>query len=364
PQPIPTQVTGQLGGGLLRLDPGLFEVGGGEPLPHLVDRQALMNKFDFKNGKVTYNCKFLGTDAYSHVMTENWVVMTEFGTVADPDPCKNIFSWSVIFIIASDPFQKAEVIVQFLSSERFKPLCVHIGSFKFFVMTPVKINLLKFLCAWVIRETNYMDCFESNENMRVSEYKDYKFRTSAFNLFHHTSTAMRTKDSLIVYMEVVKKFAMVAPQPQVRRYIVPTEENWKNLITLPYSTATAVLCSDGTIWLEPEVLFSGPRQAFEFPQNNYRNFCGKDYTYAYGLGLNHIIPGRICKLNVKTKEAWVWQDADSYPPPGHLLTIAGNPRAAQRPGYLLILNTKDLRETAWAEVEVTFPVTFHSMYKP
>uniref|UniRef100_A0A3B3SDG3 Retinoid isomerohydrolase RPE65 c n=1 Tax=Paramormyrops kingsleyae TaxID=1676925 RepID=A0A3B3SDG3_9TELE len=95
PQPIPTQVTGQLGGGLLRLDPGLFEVGGGEPLPHLVDRQALMNKFDFKNGKVTYNCKFLGTDAYSHVMTENWVVMTEFGTVADPDPCKNIFSWSL-----------------------------------------------------------------------------------------------------------------------------------------------------------------------------------------------------------------------------------------------------------------------------
>uniref|UniRef100_A0A3B3SEN3 Retinoid isomerohydrolase n=1 Tax=Paramormyrops kingsleyae TaxID=1676925 RepID=A0A3B3SEN3_9TELE len=399
PQPIPTQVTGQLGGGLLRLDPGLFEVGGGEPLPHLVDRQALMNKFDFKNGKVTYNCKFLGTDAYSHVMTENWVVMTEFGTVADPDPCKNIFSWSFndyfsrVFTIentsnlppinmntASSLTNISEVIVQFLSSERFKPLCVHIGSFKFFVMTPVKINLLKFLCAWVIRETNYMDCFESNENMRVSEYKDYKFRTSAFNLFHHTSTAMRTKDSLlltysmylegvrIVYMEVVKKFAMVAPQPQVRRYIVPTEENWKNLITLPYSTATAVLCSDGTIWLEPEVLFSGPRQAFEFPQNNYRNFCGKDYTYAYGLGLNHIIPGRICKLNVKTKEAWVWQDADSYPPPGRclrdLLTIAGNPRAAQRPGYLLILNTKDLRETAWAEVEVTFPVTFHSMYKP
>lgn len=38
------------------------------------------------------------------------------------------------------------------------------------------------------------------------------------------------------------------------------EEQGKNLVSLPYTTATAVLHSDGTIWLEPEVLFSGPRQ--------------------------------------------------------------------------------------------------------
>lgn len=38
------------------------------------------------------------------------------------------------------------------------------------------------------------------------------------------------------------------------------EEQGKNLVSLPYTTATAVLHRDGTIWLEPEVLFSGPRQ--------------------------------------------------------------------------------------------------------
>lgn len=80
--------------------------------------------------------------------------------------------------------------------------------------------------------------------------------------------------------------------------------------------------------------------AFEFPQINYEKFAGKNYTYAYGLGLNHFIPDRvrqaqfshqfklnissilflscllifkICKLNVKTKETWVWQEPDSYP---------------------------------------------------
>lgn len=38
-----------------------------------------------------------------------------------------------------------------------------------FVETPVKINLLKFLTAWSIWGTNYMDCFESNETMGVSK---------------------------------------------------------------------------------------------------------------------------------------------------------------------------------------------------
>ncbi len=101
--------------------------------------------------------------------------------------------------------------------------------------------------------------------------------------------------------EEVKKAAMRAPQPEVRRYVLPLdihrvrkiswsyvssgtirlnsvcffiiclclpvipflflqEEQGKNLVSLPYTTATAVMCSDGTVWLEPEVLFSGPRQ--------------------------------------------------------------------------------------------------------
>lgn len=36
--------------------------------------------------------RFIRTDAYVRAMTENRVVITEFGTAAYPDPCKNIFS--------------------------------------------------------------------------------------------------------------------------------------------------------------------------------------------------------------------------------------------------------------------------------
>lgn len=42
------------------------------------------------------------------------------------------------------------------------------------------------------------------------------------------------------------------------------EDQGKNLVSLSYTTATAVLHSDGTIWLEPEVLFSGPRQGITY----------------------------------------------------------------------------------------------------
>lgn len=114
-----------LRGSLLRMGPGLFEVGD-EPFHHLFDGQALIHKFEVKEGQVTYYrrwassslpggiitvnatvgvfstsqsliksgrfYRFMRTDAYVRAMTENRVVITEMGTAAYPDPCKNIFS--------------------------------------------------------------------------------------------------------------------------------------------------------------------------------------------------------------------------------------------------------------------------------
>uniref|UniRef100_A0A8C6SI69 Retinoid isomerohydrolase n=1 Tax=Neogobius melanostomus TaxID=47308 RepID=A0A8C6SI69_9GOBI len=270
--PLPATVTGRipsfLKGSLLRLGPGLFEVGD-EPFYHLFDGQALMHKFDFKNGQVTYYRKFVKTDAYVRAITEKRVVITEFGTFAYPDPCKNIFSRYVFLLLQgrrgdgqlpgerlsvgedyyavtetnyitkvdtdtletlkkvdmcnyiningvtahphierdgtvwnigncmgkgatlaynivripptqkdkSDPIEKSKVWVQFPSHERFKPSYVHSfgmsDNYFVFVETPVKINLLKFLSAWSIRGSNYMDCFESNESQGVTLFLDY-----------------------------------------------------------------------------------------------------------------------------------------------------------------------------------------------
>uniref|UniRef100_A0AAV2KRC8 Uncharacterized protein n=1 Tax=Knipowitschia caucasica TaxID=637954 RepID=A0AAV2KRC8_KNICA len=509
-EPITAKVTGAvpswLGGSLLRMGPGLFEIGS-EPLYHLFDGQAMIHKFDLKNGQVTYYRKFIQTDAYVRSATEKRVVITEFGTAAYPDPCKNIFSrfftyfqgievtdnclvniypigedfyactetnfltkvdpdsldtlkkvdlckyvsvngvtahphteadgtlynigncfgknFSLAYNIVkipgpqqdkSDPIEKSQVLLQLPSSERLKPSYVHsfgmTENYFIFVEQPIKINLLKFLSSWSIRGASYMDCFESNESMgnwfhlatkNPGGYiNTHKFRTSAFNIFHHINAyedqgfivvdlcSWKGFDFVYNYLYLanlrenwaeVKKAAMRAPQPEVRRYVLPLdihrEEQGKNLVSLPYTTATAVLCQDGTIWLEPEVLFSRPREAFEFPQINYPRCSGQKYSFAYGLGLNHFVPDRIMKLNVQTKQTWVWQEEDCYPSEpvfvaspeateeddGLLLSIVVKP-GADRPGALLILNATDLTEVARAEVDVIIPVTLHGMYKP
>lgn len=43
-------------------------------------------------GFACFTHRFIKTDAYVRAITENRVVITEFGTCAYPDPCKNIFS--------------------------------------------------------------------------------------------------------------------------------------------------------------------------------------------------------------------------------------------------------------------------------
>ncbi|XP_003977539.1 retinal Mueller cells isomerohydrolase [Takifugu rubripes] len=509
-EPIAATISGViptwLSGSLLRMGPGLFEVGD-QPLHHLFDGQALIHKFDLKDGRVTYYRKFIRTDAYVRAMTENRVVITEFGTAAYPDPCKNIFSrfftyfkgievtdnclvniytigedfYAVTetnFITKVDPdsletlkkvdlskyvsvngitahphkdpdgtvynigncfgknmslaynivkippapkdstdaFEKSQVMVQLPSSERLKPSYIHsfgmTENYFVFVEPPVKINLLKFLSAWSVRGATYMDCFESNETLGTwfhlatkepAEYlSSHKFRTSAFNVFHHINT-YKDQDFIVVDLctwkghdfvynylylanlrqewEEVKKAAMRAPQPEVRRYVLPLdihrEDMGKNLVSLSYTTATAVLRSDGTIWLEPEVLFSGPRHAFEFPQINYSEYSGKMYRFAFGLGLNHFIPDRIMKLNVQTKEMREWREEECYPSEplfvatpgatdeddGVLLSVVVKP-GADRPGSLLVLDAKTLTEVGRAEVSVNIPVTLHGTYTP
>uniref|UniRef100_A0A7N6AFJ9 Retinoid isomerohydrolase RPE65 n=1 Tax=Anabas testudineus TaxID=64144 RepID=A0A7N6AFJ9_ANATE len=506
-EPIPAKITGVvpswLGGSLLRMGPGLFEVGD-EPFHHMFDGLALVHKFDLKNGQVTYYRKFIRSDSYVRAMTENRVVITEFGTAAYPDPCKNIFSrfftyfrgaevtdnclvniypigedfyavtetnyitkvdpdsletlkkvdlckylsvngltahphtdtdgtiynigncfgknmslaYNIVKIPPAhkDPIEKSQVVVQLPSSERLKPSYIHsfgmTDNYFVFVEQPVKINLLKFLTLWNIRGATYMDCFESNDSMGVSRsgvndgtgyLSSHKFRTSAFNLFHHINAyedegyvivdlcTWKGHDFVYNYLylanlkgewEEVKRAALRAPQPEVRRYVLPLDihrvsDQGKNLVSLSYTTATAVLHSDGTIWLEPEVLFSGPRQAFEFPQINYSQYRGKKYSFAYGLGLTHFIPDRIVKLNVQTKETWVWQEEECYPSEplfvptpgateeddGVLLSVVVKP-GAERPSFLLILDAMKLTELARADVNTIIPVTLHGTYKP
>lgn len=95
PEPIPTTVQGNIpswiNGSLLRNGPGKFEFGD-DKYTHWFDGMALMHRFHISEGKVTYCSRFLRSDSYVHNSEKNRIVASEFGTLAMPDPCKNIFA--------------------------------------------------------------------------------------------------------------------------------------------------------------------------------------------------------------------------------------------------------------------------------
>lgn len=95
PDPVKAQVTGSipswLRGTLLRNGPGLFSVGDSE-YNHWFDGMSLIHSFTFMDGEVSYRSKFLRSETFKRNVKADRIVVSEFGTMCYPDPCKNIFS--------------------------------------------------------------------------------------------------------------------------------------------------------------------------------------------------------------------------------------------------------------------------------
>ncbi|XP_008274518.1 beta,beta-carotene 15,15'-dioxygenase [Stegastes partitus] len=95
PEPVKAEIKGNipswLQGTLLRNGPGIFSLGD-TSYEHWFDGMALMNSFTFKNGEMTYRSKYLRSDTYRDNMAANRIVVSEMGTMAYPDPSKNLIS--------------------------------------------------------------------------------------------------------------------------------------------------------------------------------------------------------------------------------------------------------------------------------
>ncbi|TRY93274.1 hypothetical protein DNTS_021650 [Danionella cerebrum] len=106
PDPIKAEVKGVipdwLQGTLIRNGPGRFSVGD-TSYNHWFDGLALLHNFIINKGEVTYRSKYLKGDTYNSNMEANRIVVSEMGTMAYPDPCKNIFSKVVTFLSHTIP---------------------------------------------------------------------------------------------------------------------------------------------------------------------------------------------------------------------------------------------------------------------
>lgn len=94
PEPVATKVQGTIpswiNGKLLRNGPGKFEFGN-TCYNHWFDGMAMLHQFKIEKGQVTYMSRFLQSDAFKKNSQSDRIMMSEFGTLAMPDPCKNLF---------------------------------------------------------------------------------------------------------------------------------------------------------------------------------------------------------------------------------------------------------------------------------
>uniref|UniRef100_A0A8C7ZZC1 Beta-carotene 15, 15-dioxygenase 2, like n=1 Tax=Oryzias sinensis TaxID=183150 RepID=A0A8C7ZZC1_9TELE len=112
PEPIPTTIKGSIptwiNGSFLRNGPGKFEFGEDKYI-HWFDGMAMMHRFHIHDGSVTYSSRFLRSDSYVQNLEKNRIVVSEFGTVASPDPCQSIFARFFSYFQTPQPTDNANV---------------------------------------------------------------------------------------------------------------------------------------------------------------------------------------------------------------------------------------------------------------
>ncbi|XP_007452601.1 PREDICTED: beta,beta-carotene 15,15'-monooxygenase [Lipotes vexillifer] len=105
-EPLRARVTGRipawLQGTLLRNGPGMHTVGETR-YNHRFDGLALLHSFTIRDGEIYYRSKYLRSDTYNANIEANRIVVSEFGTMAYPDPCKNIFSKAFSYLSHTIP---------------------------------------------------------------------------------------------------------------------------------------------------------------------------------------------------------------------------------------------------------------------
>jgi beta,beta-carotene 9',10'-dioxygenase len=88
--PVRGHLPSWLRGTLLRNGPAKFEVGE-DQFRHWFDGFAMLHRFSFQDGKVSYANKFLQSDVYKTSIEEGRITFSMFAS----DPCKSIFKGSI-----------------------------------------------------------------------------------------------------------------------------------------------------------------------------------------------------------------------------------------------------------------------------
>uniref|UniRef100_A0A8D1QE29 Carotenoid-cleaving dioxygenase, mitochondrial n=1 Tax=Sus scrofa TaxID=9823 RepID=A0A8D1QE29_PIG len=396
PKIISAQVRGHvpkwLNGYLLRIGPGKFEFGK-DKYNHWFDGMALLHQFKIEKGTVMYRSKFLQSDTYKANSVHDRIVVSEFGTLALPDPCKNIFERFM---------SKFELPGKFAGMTR---------NYIIFIEQPVKMNLWKIITS-KIRGKAFSDgiSWEPQYNTRFHVVDKHTgqllpgmYYSKPFVTFHQINAfedqgcvvidlcCQDDGRNLEVYqLQNLRKAGKGLDQAYnsvarsfPRRFVLPLHVSLnapegENLSPLSYSSASAVKQADGKIWCSYENLHPKDLEeegGVEFPQINYGQFSGKKYRFFYGCGFRHLVGDSLIKVDVVNKTLTVWREESFYPSEpifvpvpgtneedgGVILSVVITPNQNER-NFLLVLDAKNFEELGRAEVPVQMPYGFHGTF--
>ncbi|KAK7083821.1 Beta,beta-carotene 9',10'-oxygenase [Halocaridina rubra] len=114
------EIPSWLSGRLTRNGPGKTSFGDSQ-YNHLFDGSAYLHQFNIADGEVTYQSRFLQSDTYKKNFLHNRIVVSEFGTLASPDPCKTLFQRFMSFFdpAGKNPTDNCSVNVTYIGDELY-----------------------------------------------------------------------------------------------------------------------------------------------------------------------------------------------------------------------------------------------------
>ncbi|XP_055798909.1 carotenoid-cleaving dioxygenase, mitochondrial-like isoform X3 [Salvelinus fontinalis] len=373
PEPIATEVRGTIPtwirGNLLRNGPGKFEFGN-QHYNHWFDGMAMLHQFKIEDGKVTYRSRFLQSDAYKKNSERDRIMVSEFGTVAMPDPCKNFFLrflsrfemiGALYNIIKVPPMKNnpeetlegAKVLCSIVPADKARPSYYHSfamsENYVVFIEQPIKMDLLKIVTAKLrgkgISEGVYWDPKQDTVFHLVDKHtgqtSSVKFHTKALSVFHQIN-AFEEDGFLMLDMccsdngeainnyliqnlrksgEALDQVYNTTYRAFPRRFVLPlnvTDDTptGVNLNTRPASSATSfktaidkVVCQFEDLHGEDLYEYGG----LEFPQINYSKFNTRPYRYFYGCGFRHLVGDSLLKIDLEGKKVKVWYQKGLFP---------------------------------------------------
>ncbi|MGH0115710.1 UNVERIFIED_CONTAM: hypothetical protein FKN15_046895 [Acipenser sinensis] len=405
PEPIKADVQGSLPawlqGTLLRNGPGLFSVGE-TSYNHWFDGMALLHSFTFKEGEVYYRSKYLRGDTYKCNMEANRIVVSEMGTMAYPDPCKNIFSNAKKKLC----LKNLKVVCSIPCRSLLNPSYYHsfgmTDNYIIFIEQPFKLDILKMATAY-FRGVNWASClqFDADDNTlihmidrRTQKPVPMKFYTDALVVYHHINAyeedghvvcdIIAYKDSSLYDMFYLAnrqeplKNNKLSSKPSCRRFVLPLQSEkdasiGSDLVKLKCTTATAVKEKEGSLFCHPEILCEGA----ELPRINY-DFNGKKHRYVYITGVELTpVPTVVMKFDVDTRQMLEWKEDNCWPSE---LVFVPSPNAIEeddgvvlsvvvcpdpnKAAFLLVLDAKTFKEIARASVDVDMHIDMHGYFIP